>query len=66
MALPLYSLLLWHGNGHSQISEHLEDRAILGKGTELQKSLHVFETIHLSLLLCHPAPLGYPSDPMTL
>lgn len=52
MALPLYSLLLRHGNGHSQISEHLKGSPILGKGCEPWKCVHVNESALLSLLSC--------------
>lgn len=56
MALPLYSLLLWHGNGHSQISEHLNDRPILGKGGEPQKvcmSVKAFSSHYCHVIQLH-------------
>lgn len=52
MALPLYSLFLSYGNGHSQISELLKDSFILGKRCEPCKHLHVSEDSLCSLLSC--------------
>jgi len=52
MALLLYSLLVQYGNGHSQISEHLKDSPIPGKGCEPWKHLHVSESTLLSLRSC--------------